>query len=549
MKKFYFSAMLLFLAISLNAQQQYRRSVKPVKNVIVMIPDGTSTGVLSIARWFQIYNELGGDRLNLDPYLCGMVKTYLSDAPVPDSAPAMSAYMTGVPSRRGRISTYPNPRPGQDIYPVDSAMAYQPLVTVLEAAKIEKKKSTGLVVTVPFCHATPAACASHHYDRGKYEYLAPQIAYNNVDVVFGGGAANITDDIVKQLSRNNTDYIENDINAFRSYEGDKNLWALFAKGNFPYDLDTDFGAVPSLAEMTEKALSRLSKDPDGFFLMVEGSRVDMAAHAMDPIGIITEFLAFDKAVGIALDFAKWNGETAVVILPDHGNSGINFGSREMDNYSSRGLDDVFAAVSKYKKTAKGLERILLKTKPEDIRTVFKEYTNIDLTDDELKLLFSSKNYEVADYTEVGSSVNMVSSIAKIMTSRTYFDFISGNHTGEDVFLAAYHPDGDIPMGLNTNIEINQYLCDIVGLQSTLAEHTGQLFAKHTDVFAGYNYSIGTSGDETVLTVKKGKKTLTIPAFKSVAYLDGKPFDLDIATVYIDRNNTFYLPKELAFKLK
>ncbi len=82
MKRIYL-ILLAFIVIlpPLCAQQEYRTPVKPVKNVILMIPDGTSTSVLAISRWYQIYNDLGGDKLNLDPYLCGLVKTYQSNAP------------------------------------------------------------------------------------------------------------------------------------------------------------------------------------------------------------------------------------------------------------------------------------------------------------------------------------------------------------------------------------------------------------------------------------------------------------------------------------
>lgn len=511
-----------------------------------MIPDGTSTSVLSIARWYQIYNG-GQKNLNLDPYLCGLVKTYSSNAPIPDSAPAMSAYMTGVPAQRGNVAIYPLADPSQDIDPIDTSMAYQPLVTVMEAAKIEKKKAAGVVVTVDFCHATPAACASHHYNRGEYKYLAPQMAYNNLDVVFGGGYSVVTDDMKKYFEQTGTKYIKRDIDTFRNFSGNEKVWALFSSRNIPYDIDRE-SRHPSLAEMTEKALQRLDKEDKGFFLMVEGSRVDMAAHATDPIGVVTEFLAFDKAVGIAIDYAKKDGETAVVILPDHGNSGLNFGSKNFLNYSEKGLDHTFANISKYKRTAKGLEEILLKTKPEDVKSVFKEYTNIDLTDEEITTLLSSKNYKVADYTQVGSTANMVSSIAHIMTSRTYFGFVSGSHTGEDVFLAAYHPQGDLPIGLNTNVDINKYLCDLVGLDQPLNQLTQKVFAKHTDVFNGYQYSVNEK-EIPVLTVKKGKKTLVITAFTSVAYLDGKPFDIGSVTVYIDKNKTFYLPANISAKLE
>lgn len=529
------------------AQQQYKKNIRPVKNLIVMVPDGTSTSVLSIARWYQIYNG-GKQNLNIDPYLCGLVKTYSSNAPIPDSAPAMSAYMTGIPSRKGNVSIYPVADPDQDINLINQDMAYQPLVTVMEAARIGKNKATGIVVTTDFCHATPSACASHHYNRGAYGYLAPQMAYNNLDVVFGGGHSVVTDDMKEYFKQKGVRFIEKDLSAFRIFSEKEKVWALFASRNIPYDIDKNTNKFPSLAEMTEKALERLDKEENGFFLMIEGSRVDMAAHATDPIGIITEFLAFDKAVGIAIDYAKKNGETAIVILPDHGNSGFNFGSRNFINYSEKGLEHTFANVSKYKRTAKGLEEILLKTKPENIKVVFKEYTDIDLSDDEVKLLMSSKNYKVSDYTQVGNTANMVSSIAKIMTSRTYFEFVSGSHTGEDVFLAAYHPQGDMPMGLNTNIEINHYLCDVLGLNHSLEDYTKKIYAKHSDVFKGYQYNI--EGVEyPVLVVKKGKKTLRIPAFKSIGYLNDKPFDIGSVVVYIDKNNTFYLPQNIVDQLK
>lgn len=547
MKKYNILFLLLLICSGMVfGQQQYRKSVKPVKNVILMIPDGTSTSVLSAARWYQQYNG-GSNTLNLDPYLCGLVRTYSSNSPIPDSAPAMSAYMTGVPSQVGNIAIAPEADQDQDIYPIDGNKSYQPLVTVLEAAKIGKKKAAGVVVTVDFCHATPAACTSHYYSRKNYKALSSQMAYNNLEVVFGGGSSIITDDIKEYFNKTNTRLFQRDLKSFRNFSGNENIWALFSSSNIPYDIDRE-DKYPSLAEMTTKALERLDKEENGFFLMVEGSRIDMAAHATDPIGIITEFLAFDKAVGIALEYAKKNGETAVVILPDHGTSGFSFGDKGFKNYTAKGLEHSFANVSKYTRTAKGLEDILKKTKPEDMRTVFKKYTDIDLTDDEVTSLLSSKNYKVADYTEVGNTENLISSIARIMKSRTHFEFISGSHTGEDVFLAAYHPQGDIPNGFNTNIDVNHYLCDLVGLDKTLAEYTGEIFAKHTDVFNGYKYTI-TTGDNPTLRVKKGKKELVIPAFKSVGYLNNQPFDMGSVVVYIDKNDTFYVPKNLVDKLK
>lgn len=549
MKRSAILLLLLFAALAAGAQPFYRKSVAPVRNVIVMIPDGTSTSVLSAARWYKFYNDPSQRRLNLDSCLCGLVGTFSSDSPIPCSAPAMSGYMTGMPQQAGNISVYPASNPAQDIVEVDPGRAYQPLATLLEAAKYDRGKATGLVVTVDFCHATPAACASHYYSRHAYSVLAAQMAANDLDVVFGGGRKQVTDAMREYLRGSGTTLIEQDAAAFRAYDGKGPVWSLFARGNMNYDLDRDDAEQPSLAEMTAKALDVLAKHENGFFLMVEGSRVDMAAHAKDPVGVITEMLAFDKAVGVALDFARRDGQTAVVIMPDHGTSGLSFGDASYKDYTSKGLDSAYLNISKVRRTASGLEKILLKAQPEQIRPLFREYTGIELTDGEVALLQSSRNYTEADYMKVANSVNMVSSIARIVTSRTHFGFLSGSHTAEDVFLAVYHPAGDLPVGRNTNTEINAYMADLLGLQRPLEELTGELFAPHTEVFRGAECSISAGEGQTpCLTVRKGRRTLRVPAFGSVACLDGKPLKLGSVAVYIDRNDTFYLPRELGEKL-
>jgi len=548
MRRLTLSILLIFIVTVSLCAQQYRKPVKPTKNVIVMIPDGTSIGVVSAARWYQIYNKLGGENLAIDPYLCGTVKTFSSNAPIGDSAPTTSAYMTGMPQQTGNVSIYPLADPENDLVYVDPTMAYQPLATVLEAAKYQQNKATGLVVTVEFTHATPADCAAHYYDRGKYEFIAPQMAYQNLDVMFGGGNSILTDDIKQYFKSTGTTLIQDDAEAFRNFKGEEKVWALFCENAHPYDLDRDPNLVPSLEEMTQKAIDRLSQNENGFFLMVEGSKIDWSAHGNDAIGCITEYLAFDKAVTVAIDFAKKNGETTVVVLSDHGNSGFTIGRSGLDRYDRASIEKLFGNVSKYKRTGEGLEKILLTTKPDDFKRVFKEYTDIDLTDDEYKLLLSSKNYHEADYMKVSNSVNMGSSIVKIMNSRTYFGFTTGGHTGEEVFLAAYHPNGDIPIGMNTNVEINHYLCDALGLETSLKEMTNEIFAKHTEVFSGMEYTIDKSGKFPVLKVKKGNVTLSVPAFKSVAYLNNQPISLRSVTVYVDKNDTFYLPKSLLNKL-
>ena len=542
MKKFVILYFLAFFAV-LSSYAHLPERVTPVKNIIVMVPDGASIGVFSAARWFKMYNGLGNN-LYIDPHICGTVLSFGSNIPINDSAPAMSCYMTGVPSQAGNIAIYPVVDPENDLVPLDPALAYQPLISLMEAARIVQGKSTGIVATCEFTHATPANCAAHHYARSNYTFIAPQMAYNNLDVLFGGGTSLVSDDMKEHFKNNGTTLIQDKLADFRSFHGDGKLWALFGQMDMPYDIDRNPAETPSLEEMTRKAIERLATNENGFFLMVEGSKVDWAAHDNDAVGCITDFIAFDNAVGAALEFARKNGETAVIILSDHGNSGFSIGRNGWRGGSS--LKALFENVSKYKRTAEGMEAILNETQPDDIKTVFAQYTEISLRDDELQSLVQSRNYRMRG-TQQSNERTLKSNIVAIMNARTPFGFTTGSHTGEEILLAVYHPQGNRPTGLVTNIQINEYLFKAMGLNTPLIEMSKKIFAKHSEVLNGLQYEITTKDGFPYLTVTKGNNILSIRAFSSVAYMNGKAIPLDSVTVYIDRNDTFYLPDDILKK--
>jgi alkaline phosphatase len=455
--------------------------------------------------------------------------------------------MTGVPSRARYVSTYPPADPENDIVPLDSAMAYQPLMTVLEAAKIFNKMAAGLVFTCEFPHATPADCASHYYDRGNYKWIASQMVHNDIDVLIGGGTEHLNDTCKAYLIKEGYGVYMNDINGFRSHSGNK-MWSLFCKDDMPYELDRDKNLYPSLAEMTARAIDKLSQNENGFFLMVEGSKIDWAAHANDPAAMITDMLAFDEAFGVAVDFAKKNGETVVIALPDQGNSGISIGSKKCPEYANLTKDDLFKNVSGFKATTETIVEILKNTDRSEIKDVFKKYTNMDLSDDVLKKILSSKDYKksalTAEERMKGTSLTRI--ISETLNNNTCFGFTTGGHTGEEVFLAVYAPEnGFRPTGFTTNIEINKYLTDILEIGS-LKEHTADYFSKHTDVFKNRQWKIIEDKDFPVLEVENaGKKNkLTVNPYTNIALLNGKEIKLNSVVVYVDKTNTFYLPKSL-----
>ncbi|MDR1610145.1 MAG: alkaline phosphatase [Candidatus Symbiothrix sp.] len=531
---------LILFATSLIAQN------KEIKNVILLIPDGTSLASVSTARWFQRYVNPEMINLNIDPYICGTILTYSSDAPIGDSAPTTSCYMTGYPSLAGYVSTYPVADSINDIVPMNPEKAYQPLMTLLEAARIVKNKSTGLVFTCEFPHATPADCSAHSYKRGKYEWIAPQMAHNQIDVVIGGGAGIINDECKQFLKNEGYGLFLNDVNAFRNYPGDK-MWALFADKDMSFDIDRNPEQEPSLAEMTKVAIDKLSRNKNGFFLMVEGSKIDWAAHANDARAIISDMLAFDEACGEAFRFAEKDGETLVIVVPDHGNSGISIGSNKCPGYSTLTKDQLFGQVAKFKTSVDALIQILHDTKPADLQQTVLDLTGIALTNEEYTQLLQSADYNLSSLSDEermkGSKLTKI--VAKILDKYTCFGFTTSGHTGEEVFLAVYDPRPDQRLtGFHTNIELNHYMRNAMDLENRLEPLTDEYFAKHTDVFKGYTYTIDTLNNNTALKVKNKKTTLEVQPNTNIVKLNGKDLKLNSVVVYVDKNNTFYLPKTL-----
>jgi alkaline phosphatase len=538
LKQFIFILTLtFFIAGSAVAQNQ------TIKNVILLIPDGTSLSVVSAARWYQRYNSPDMTKLNIDPYLCGTILTYSSNAPIGDSAPTTSCYMTGYPSRAGYISTYPPADPLNDIIPMDSSKAYQPMMTVLEAARLTQDKATGLVFTCEFPHATPADCSAHSYNRSKYEWIAPQMVHNKLDVVIGGGAAILTDGNRQFLQDEGYGVFLNDIDNFKNYKGDR-MWALFGKTDMAYDIDRDPEKEPALAEMTQKAIEKLSKNKNGFFLMVEGSKVDWAAHANDAAALITDMLAFDKACGVALDFAKSDGKTLVVIVPDHGNSGFSIGSNKFSNYSTLTKDELFGTVSKFKASTGSLVSKLQETAPNDLRKVFNSLTGISLSDSDYVQILQSTDYKKSTLPTEKRTKGLAKVTAEIISRNNCFGFTTTGHTGEEVFLAVYDPTPNRLTGNHTNIELNQYLRKSLGLKQSLESLTNTYFAKHTDIFANYSFTLTYQNDVSTLIVKHKKNVLEIQPNTNIVKLNGKEVKLNTVIVYVDKNNTFYLPRSL-----
>ncbi len=511
MKRYGKAAIMLIFAMAILAQGAFAQSGKATaKNVILLIPDGASVAPQTLSRWMK------GSELSFDKYTCGLVETYSSDMTIADSAPAGTAYATGYKSQSGNIASTGKvyTAPG---YAAPELGTLRPVATVLEAAKLSGL-STGLVCTCEFMHATPADFAGHDPSRKSYDNLSEQIIFNNVDVVLGGGwsfleAANRADkdNLIDQIGSRGYTLVKTSAE-LKAAKATK-LFGLFAPKALAYDIDRDPAKEPGLDQMTDKAISVLSANKKGFFLMVEGSKVDWAAHANDPVGVVTDFLAFDRACEVALKFAAKDKNTIVIVVTDHGNSGFSIGDRTTSNgYDKTTYNTFYDPLKKATRTGEGLEALIAADKS-NIRDVVAKYYGIsDLTDAEVVSIAKAEpgalNYAVGP----------------MMGNRAKIGFTTGGHTGEDVVLSVYDPSGNRPTGVIENVEIARYIERSLALD--LASATNRLFVEAETAFAAKKAEVSvdaTSDPANVrLVTKKGDVELAIVQNRDYAIVKGLP---------------------------
>jgi len=332
-------------------------NTRRAKNIILFVGDGMGVTTVTAARIRQgqvagrdgVSNKLAFESL---PY-AAFSRTYSHDSEVTDSAPSASAMTTGVKSRNGVINVDSNV-PENDC----KAGLAHPTTTIAELAEIAGM-STGAVTTTRITHATPAATYAHVAGRDwesdadmKPEDIAAgcvdiarqlvEMRYGDgFEVAMGGGRAQflpqtVTDpeDPKKTGARKDG---RNLVDAWLKRYGDgaayvwnqqqlqslnmsktKHLLALFEPSHMQFEVDRvrDKAGEPSLAEMTFKAISILEKNPKGFFLLVEGGRIDHAHHGGNALRALHDTIAMDEAVEAALA-ATDARETLIVVTADH----------------------------------------------------------------------------------------------------------------------------------------------------------------------------------------------------------------------------------------
>lgn len=329
------------------------------KNVILFVGDGMGISTLTAARIFegQQRGESGEEnRLSFEefPY-SALSKTYSSNQQTSDSAPTMSAIISGVKTDEGIISVNQNVQHGNY-----KTVAGNETKTLLEYAE-EAGKSTGVVSTARLTHATPAACYSHSasrnwesdadiltYRKDAYDAKFPDIARqmlelsfgDGLEVALGGGRTNFLPKEVndpeysniagrrldgRNLTREWLNKYKNPAYVWNKQQFDaidtkktKHLLGLFEPSHMKYEQDRlkDTAGEPSLSEMTTKAIDVLANNKKGYFLMVEGGRIDHAHHEGNAYRALKDAVALSDAVRTAVGKVNLD-ETLIIVTADH----------------------------------------------------------------------------------------------------------------------------------------------------------------------------------------------------------------------------------------
>ncbi|WP_303881436.1 alkaline phosphatase [Acetomicrobium mobile] len=346
MRIFSIWATVFLLLVTILAGGAVAQEAMP-KNIILMIGDGMGFPQLTLGRLAK--GSLGIEECPVG----GAMTTHPlpSSGVITDSAAAGTALATGYKTDNGIISQTPE---GKALY------------TVLENAR-DKGKATGLVTTTRITHATPAVFAAHIDDRDNENAIAEQLVNADVNVFLEGS-------------------------------------------HMSYELDRDVKKEPSIAEMTKAALEILSKDQEGFFLMVEGGRIDHASHANDTPTTMTDMMAFDEAVKAALDFAKMDGNTLVIVTADHATGGLSIGMGEEQWAKPEVLFDVKGSVEE--KIAPMLKE---DSSAEAIKKIAAEYMGItDLTDEEIAAI--QVNATAGVMVRIGANIKEGDHLAALLVS-------------------------------------------------------------------------------------------------------------------------------------
>ncbi len=428
---------------------------KRTKNIIFMVSDGMSLGTLVMAdlylkrkfgrpsSWIGLYESNLAQRAVMDMASASSVVT--------DSSAASSSWGGGVRVKNGSLNISPD---GKENMPI------------LQKFKKADKK-VGCITTVMVNHATPAGFCTWSKSRNAMDEIALNYTELGFDVMLGGGSkyfdpAHRKDkkDLFAVLKKKGYTVARTRSEMLKA-PTNKPLYGLFAEDALPYSIDRaqsseEQAKSPTLAEMTAKAIDQLKSHPNGFVIQVEGGKVDWAAHGNDIGALLYDQVAFDEAIKVALDFAKADGNTLVVLTSDHGNAnpGLIYGKECNNNFDrlqnfTHSDDWILQQINPNDSVAKVREHVAqccggMNINEEQAKELLGYYAKTERKEDGLY------NYKHLPYRL----------FAEIQKAHTSVGWISMDHSSDYTELAMYGPGSERLKPFMRNTDMHNFLLEV-----------------------------------------------------------------------------------------
>ena len=315
MRTFFFSINLLVsfnLSFSQSIKLEMSKKNKVPTNIILMIADGAGLSQITASMY---KNE---NNLNLEDFdVVGLQKTHSVNSLITDSAASGTAMACGVKTLNGAIGMDTESKP------------YESILKICE----KKGYNSGMIVTSSIVHATPASFYANVSSRAKYNEIAYQLSKSEVDFFSGGGEKYFT----RRNDKRNLIYemkdweFVNSLDQFDSSTSKKVGYFI----SYEEPLSLIEGRKPLLDIGLNSILKKLNSRNKPFFLLVEGSQVDWGGHDNDLEYLTSEYIEFDRAIGVALKFVDENPNTLLIVTADHETGGLGITSSKVEKLNSK----------------------------------------------------------------------------------------------------------------------------------------------------------------------------------------------------------------------